>query len=110
MSDDMILKLAKRGGVMGINFYGNFLVDGDGHCKSCIEDMVKHILYIKDLAGIDCIGLGSDFDGIDSELEMKDASYYQLLYDALVNAGLSEEEIEKVFYKNVLRVYKEILR
>ena len=110
MSDDMILKLAKRGGVMGINFYGNFLVDGDGHCKSCIEDMVKHILYIKDLAGIDCIGLGSDFDGINSELEMKDASYYQLLYEALVKAGLSEEEIEKIFYKNVLRVYKEILR
>lgn len=110
MSDDMILKLAKRGGVMGINFYGNFLVDGDGHCKSCIEDMVKHILYIKDLAGIDCIGLGSDFDGINSELEMKDASYYQLLYGALVKAGLSEEEIEKIFYKNVLRVYKEILR
>ena len=46
--------------------------------------MVKHILYIKDLAGIDCIGLGSDFDGINSELEMKDASYYQLLYEALV--------------------------
>ncbi len=41
---------------------------------------------------------------------MKDASYYQLLYDALVKVGLSEEEIEKIFYKNVLRVYKEILR
>ena len=48
--------------------------------------------------------------GINSELEMKDASYYQLLYEALVKAGLSEEEIEKIFYKNVLRVYKEILR
>lgn len=32
--------------------------------------MVKHVLYIRDLAGIDCIGLGSDFDGIDGELEI----------------------------------------
>ena len=72
--------------------------------------MVQHILYIKNLAGIDCIGLGSDFDGIGSKLEMKDASGYQMLYDALIEAGLSTDEIEKIFYKNVLRVYKEILK
>lgn len=107
MSDDMILKLASRGGVMGINFYGRFLKDNSS--QSCIDDIVKHILYIKDLAGIDCIGLGSDFDGIDGELEIKDASFYQLLYDAL-KVHLSEEEIEKIFYKNVLRVYKEVLK
>lgn len=37
--------------------------------------MVQHILYIKNLAGIDCIGLGSDFDGIGSKLEMKDTKW-----------------------------------
>lgn len=72
--------------------------------------MVQHILYIKNLAGIDCIGLGSDFDGIGSKLEMKDASGYQMLYSALIEAGLSIEEIEKIFYKNVLRVYKAVLK
>ena len=60
--------------------------------------------------GIDCIGLGSDFDGIGSKLEMKDASGYQMLYGALIEAGLSIEEIEKIFYKNVLRVYKAVLK
>ncbi|RHS92634.1 dipeptidase [Erysipelatoclostridium sp. AM42-17] len=111
MSDDMILKLASRGGVMGINFCGDFLHEQPGgNARSCIEDMVKHIMYIKDLAGIDCIGLGTDFDGIDSELEMDHCDKMQELAKALEKAGLSQEEIEKVFYKNVLRVYKEILK
>lgn len=108
LSDDMILQLAKRGGVMGINFASDFL---DETAKvSRIQDMVKHILYIKDLAGIDCIGLGSDFDGIPQNLELKDASMMPQLYQALKEAGLSEDEIEKIFYKNVLRVYKAILK
>ena len=72
--------------------------------------MVKHILYIKDLAGIDCIGLGSDFDGISQNLEIKNASYLPQLEQALKDAGLTTEEIEKVFYKNVLRVYREVLK
>lgn len=111
MSDDMILKLASRGGVMGINFCGDFLVEKPGgHARSCVDDMVKHILYIKELAGIDCIGLGSDFDGIENNLEIENCSQMQKLHDALLQAGLTEEEVAKVFYKNVLRVYREILK
>ena len=71
---------------------------------------MKAFLYIKDLAGIDCIGLGSDFDGISQNLEMKNASYLPQLEQALKDAGLTTEEIEKVFYKNVLRVYREVLK
>ncbi|WP_278463300.1 membrane dipeptidase, partial [Thomasclavelia spiroformis] len=66
-------------------------------------------LYVKNLVGIDYVGLGSDFDGISQNLEIKDASMMPMLKDALFDAGLTEEEIEKVFYKNVLRVYQEIL-
>lgn len=111
MSDDMIVKLAERGGVMGINFCGDFLKQSEvGDEVSCIADMVKHITYIKALAGIDCIGLGTDFDGIGSELQIKDASMMQLLSDALYEHGFTTEEIEKIFYKNVLRVYQAILK
>lgn len=110
MSDDMIKLLAKRNGVMGINFCGDFLkASNTGGVRSCIEDMVKHILYIRDLVGIDYVGLGSDFDGISQDLELKDASMMPMLKDALFEAGLKEEEIEKVFYKNVLRLYQTIL-
>lgn len=110
MSDDMIKQLAKRGGVMGINFCGDFLKpSAQGGMRSCIEDMVKHIIYIKELVGIDYVGLGSDFDGIDQNLELADASMMPMLANALKKAGLTDEDIEKVFYKNVLRVYRQIL-
>ena len=116
MSDDMILKLASRGGVMGINFCSDFLTTEGTHQTSYIKDMVQHILYIKNLAGIDCIGLGSDFDGIGSKLEMKDASGYQMLYSALIEAGLSIEEIEKMLrkirktevYENMIKEYQSL--
>ncbi|MDO4466195.1 MAG: dipeptidase [Bacillota bacterium] len=111
MSDDMIIELAKRGGVMGINFCGDFLdIPDKDHSPSRIKDMVTHIKYIRDLAGIDVIALGTDFDGINSELEIEDASQIQKLAVALEEEGFSQEEIEKIFYKNVLRVYKEVLK
>ena len=112
LSDDMILKLANRGGVMGINFAGDFLEEpepGKG-MRSKISNMVKHIRYIVDLAGINCVGLGSDFDGIDQDLELNHAGKMPELAQALKLAGFNNNEIEKIFYKNVLRVYKEILK
>lgn len=112
MTDDMIVKFAKRGCVMGINYAADFLEvapeNRDGF-MSTVDNMVKHIQYIKNIAGIDCVGLGSDFDGISQNLEMKDASKMSMLENKMIEAGFTTEEIEKVFYKNVLRVFKEVL-
>ena len=112
LTDDMIRELAARGGVTGINYAADFLrevPDGEKNF-SYIADMVKHIKHIVSVGGIDCVGLGSDFDGIEQNLEMKDASYLPQLADALRAEGFSEEDIEKIFYKNVLRVYKEVTK
>lgn len=108
MSDDMILKLANKGGVMGLNYCSAFIED-QNETYTTIENMIKHIKHIVNIGGIDCIGLGSDFDGIDNNLEIVDASGVQLLYEAL-RKDFSEEDLEKIFYKNVLRVYKECLK
>ncbi|MGN1277108.1 MAG: dipeptidase, partial [Floccifex sp.] len=111
LSDDMILALKERGGVMGLNFCGDFLeLHDQPNGKSRIQAMVAQIQYIKDLAGIDVIGLGTDFDGINCELEIQDASCMPKLQQALLDAGFSKEEVEKIFYKNVLRVYQEVLK
>lgn len=113
MSDDMIKAFAKRGCVMGINYAADFLEvppkDKTGF-MSTVDNMVKHIQYIKDLVGIDVIGLGSDFDGISQNLEMKDASMLFMLEEKMREVGFTQEEIEKVFYKNVLRVFSEVLK
>lgn len=107
MSDEMILALKEKGGVMGLNFCSQFLKEGSD--VSSIEDMVKHILYIRDLAGIDVLALGTDYDGISCDLEIENCSQIQKLKEALIQAGLSTEEIEKIFYKNALRVFEQVL-
>ena len=111
MSDEMILALAERGGVMGLNFCGDFLeLHNKPNGPSRIRAMVDQIKYIRDLAGIDVIALGTDFDGINCELEIEDASQMNKLEEALYKEGFTTEEVEKIFYKNALRVYKEVLK
>jgi len=110
LSDDMIRKLAQRGGVIGINYYGDFLQESkEGNAPSRIDDIIKHIQHIVSIGGMDCIGLGSDFDGIDDNLELINAAYVPKLQKALQQHGFTQENIEKIFYKNVMRVYREIL-
>lgn len=112
MTDDMIIKLAKRGGVIGINFAGEFLQECEPgkFARSTISNIVKHIKYIAGLAGVECVALGSDFDGIYQDLELSHAGKMPELEEALRASGFSEDDIEKIFFKNVLRVYKEILK
>lgn len=106
MTDDMLLKLKENRGVVGINYCHNFVRSDEE--EATIKDIVKHINYIRDLIGIDYIGLGSDFDGIsNANIELKDASMMGLLIDELINQGYNEEDIDKICYKNVLRVFKE---
>lgn len=112
LTDEMIRKLSERGGVMGINYYSRFLRDvkpGEPDV-GCVSDMVEHMKYIKQVGGIQCLGLGSDFDGVDCELEMGNASQLEMLWTAMSRAGFTAGEIDAVFSENVLRVYREILK
>lgn len=111
LPDELIKAIAERGGVIGINYSSSFLRNWEeGETEvSRIEDMVKHIRYIRELAGIACIGLGSDFDGIDGELEIASPADLSKLEAALKAEGFTNEEIDAIFYKNVLRIYKQLL-
>lgn len=107
LSDKMILKLHENKGVMGINYCEDF-IDNDGN--GSVEKIIEHIDHIKELGCIDNIGLGSDFDGINKRKEMDDCSKINMLILALKRHHYTNEEIEKICYKNVLRIYKEILK
>ncbi len=106
LTDDMILALKENGGVMGINFCSQFL---DGSNLSKVSSIVEHIKYIKNLAGIDIIALGTDYDGIRCDLEISDISKMAMLKQALEKEHFTTEEIEKIFYKNALRVYRDVV-
>ncbi|WP_250674650.1 dipeptidase [Paraclostridium ghonii] len=106
LTDEMINILANSGGVTGINFCSRFIGQTP---MAMISDMVRHIKHIKNVGGIDVIALGSDFDGIESPVEIKDASEMNKLAIQLEKEGFKIDEIEKIFYKNALRVIKDVM-
>ena len=106
LPDNLIKLIANKGGVIGLNFAQSFLGTSP---ISRIEDIVKHGLYLINKGGEDVVALGTDFDGIKPDTEIKDASEMYRLYDAFKEAGLSVEQCEKLFWKNADRLLKEIL-
>lgn len=124
LTDDMIRALAERGGVTGLNFCTDFLCTPDAHTQtafstdsaadcqpqiSYVKDIVRHIRHITDVGGIEVCALGSDFDGIGNTLEFGDASGIGMIADVLKKEGFSSSDIDKIFFKNVLRLYREVL-
>ena len=106
LPDNLIKLIANKGGVIGLNFAQSFLGTSP---ISRIEDIVKHGLYLINKGGENVVALGTDFDGIKPDTEIKDISEMYRLYDAFKEAGLSVEQCEKLFWKNADRLLKEIL-
>jgi membrane dipeptidase len=107
LTDEMIKLLAQKGGVTGINFFGSFLSNDN---LSRVDDMVRHIKHIKSVGGIEVIALGTDFDGIEGELEIKNIGEIGILLQGLEKGGFSQEEIDKISYKNAARIIKDVMR
>jgi len=110
LRDDQIKALAERGGVIGVNFCPPFIhVTGEkDECR--LEDIIRHVEYLRNTGGIDVCAVGSDYDGISGKLELADISRMGLLADGLKDRGFSDGDIEKVFSGNALRVIKDVLK
>lgn len=106
LTDNMIKILSNSGGVMGICFERDFLGDTE---NASIKDIIRHIKHIKNIGGIDVIALGSDFDGSHPNCEINNIGEIEKLAYALKDNGFSDDEIDKIFFKNALRVIKDVL-
>ncbi|MCK8060600.1 MULTISPECIES: dipeptidase [unclassified Fusibacter] len=106
LTDELIRDIANTGGLVGLNFYPQF-VTGTDHME--LKALVRHADHIRNQGGIDTLAIGSDFDGIGGNLDIKDASQMYKLADELKKSGFSRNEIEKVFHKNALRVFYEVV-
>ncbi|NBG87358.1 dipeptidase [Isachenkonia alkalipeptolytica] len=106
LSDEMLRALGNGGGVTGLNFAHYFLSDDP---ISKIEAMLKHMRHIINVAGIEALVLGSDFDGISSTLEIQDMGEIQGLIAAMEKEGFSSKEIEYITHKNGRRMIHEVL-
>ncbi len=107
-TDKQLKRVTASGGLVGVFFSKKFLVTGR---EATIDDVVNHIDYLRDLIGIDFVALGSDFGGILSGFpgELKSVERLELLWEALSKRGYDDESIEKIAYKNALRVIGSIL-
>ena len=104
LTDGMIRAISNSGGCVGLNFGHQFLNIDKKSLFSKIEDMVRHVLHIRNIGGVQVLALGSDLDGISSTLEIDSIDKMGLLFDALAAAGLSASELEALAYNNALRV------
>ena len=79
--------------------------------KSDIEMVANHIDHVVKIAGIDHVGIGSDFDGVDGEVPtgLEDASAFPNLIYVLLKRGYSESDIEKICYANTFRVWNKVI-
>ncbi len=107
LTDEQLKAVADSGGVCGINFCAQFLHDGGGNSASC-DEVARHLLHIKNVAGSDVLAMGSDYDGIGSALEWGDCGGSQILVRAL-EKSFTDEEIEKLCWRNALRAFRDII-
>lgn len=107
LTDDMIRKLSERGGIIGVNFETTFL-GAENDCG--IAAVVRHLEYLRNTGGEECLALGSDFDGIKGNPELTGVQDMEKLRDALYRAGWKQSVLDKLFYENVLRFYRDVLQ
>ncbi|MCR5371830.1 MAG: dipeptidase [Clostridium sp.] len=112
MTDEMIRTVAEHGGVIGLNYCPAFVMEA-GRAEDCymtLEGLARHARHIMNKGGREVLALGSDFDGIAPvNLEMANASEVQKLAGYLERAGFTAEEIEGIYWKNAMRLYREVL-
>lgn len=73
-----------------------------------IKDMIDHIDYVKNLVGVDYVGIGSDFDGGGGLRDCADVSQFPSITLELLRRGYSESDIRKIWGGNLLRVFREV--
>ena len=151
MTDKMIKDLAKKGGVIQINFYPAFLSDAYGvdayfdaadeydaamkaywrsgkkgkkeiaelkrmtaylkknYPSPSYKLLVDHIEHVIKLVGVDYVGLGSDYDGIEMPpIGLEDISKFEVITKELRARGYSDEDIKKILGENFLRVLSQV--
>jgi membrane dipeptidase len=146
VTDDMLRRLAKNGGVVGINFGMGFINPKDAEALrsateteaeappltgkaldeyaaenaqklfgrqsqvvATIDDLADHVDHAVRVAGIDHVGIGSDFDGISGTVNgLEDVSKMPALFAVLLKRGYTESDLKKILGENTLRVVREV--
>jgi membrane dipeptidase len=106
LTDEQLRAVGEHGGVVGLNFHVGFVrADGaDDDTDVPLAQLAAHAAHIADQAGVEAVGLGSDFDGATMPDQLADASRLPALLDALRAAGFGEDDVRKIAWENWRRV------
>ncbi|HSJ08529.1 MAG TPA: dipeptidase [Longimicrobiales bacterium] len=120
--DDVLRRLPQNGGVVMITFVPSFIsqqnldwstLPGEQRRatpepRATMADVIRHIEHVRDVAGIDHVGIGGDFDGISSvPVGLEDVSTYPALVAELLRRGWSDGDVRKLIGDNVMRAWRQ---
>lgn len=105
LDDDQIRALAGKGGVVQVCLYKGF-INEDAE-RASLSDAIRHICHVVDIAGIDSVGIGSDFDGDGELIGCRAANELIQITMRLISEGFDEKSIAKIWGGNLMRVMKE---
>ena len=123
--DDVLRRLPENGGVVMVAFVPQFVSPEVARWvtlpeaeqqrtprpEATIADVAEHLEHIRDVAGIDHVGIGADYDGFPTPVVgLEDVSTYPALFAELSRRGWSEQELRKLAGENVLRAWREAER
>ena len=75
--------------------------------SASLDDIADHIEHVRDVAGVDHVGIGSDYDGMNAPPVMPDVSSYPVLFAHLIERGWTDEDLGKLASGNILRALRE---
>lgn len=110
--DDVLKMLPQNDGVVMINFYSAFIATNealkeDPKALGTLDDVCNHIEHVIKIAGIDHVGIGSDFDGVPRlPIGLEDVSTYPRITQELLNRGYTKQQLHQILGGNLLRVLR----
>lgn len=106
--DSILKRMPENGGVVMVNFYSKYIYCNKTNSKNAtLSHVADHIDHIKKIAGIDYIGLGSDYDGVPTLPEgLEDVTKFPDLVAELLRRKYTENEVKKVVGENLIRVFE----
>lgn len=106
LADDQLRALRDIDGVIGMSCCPDFVDSSD----ATIDKLLDHFVHVTEVAGVDHLGIGADFDGIQDVITgLEDVTGLPRLAEGLSKRGFSREEIDKITHKNFIRVLEKVL-
>jgi membrane dipeptidase len=104
LTDEQLDAIGRSDGVVGVNFAVGFLrADGHPQAETPLTEIVRHVDYIAERIGVDCVAFGSDFEGATVPAELGGTAGLPRLLDALRARGYDDEALAKITHRNWLR-------